>query len=225
MMDMRRVIMVCIAVAIVGGPCVVVGQTVEKSVAGEAAVESTPEATLVAAQPSAVAQFKQINIINVDEGVFEKGRLSQLKGHIEMVLVPREPEGVPQGPEGVPLEPKGVPVRLKADKATCTYATDLDTMPDKVVAEGHVDMVQGENRFQTDVAVWYSAEGKVVCEGNVEITYGESTMFAERLEHFLADERTVVTKGKGTIIPPEPVEEPVVETPEGTPEPVQDTKP
>lgn len=182
----------------------------------EAAVEEKESASVFAAgQDNVAAAYKQIDIINIDEAVIEKGRLALLKGNVKIAFIPRDPVDPPD-PTDAPAPPDP-PVTLQADGARFIYADDVDTMPAKVETEGRVIVVQGENRFATDHATWYRDEAKVLCEGNVEISYGQNKMYAESIEHYLVEERTVVVGNvRGTMVP---------ETTEETTEPVQERTP
>lgn len=231
MTDYKRIIMIACAAALVDATCMAAEQpTVEPAAAEPTAVEPTaeelaaeeePKSLFGAGQQSVAAAYKQIDIINIDEAVLEKGRLTLLKGNVKIAFIPRDPPDPPDPLD--PPAPPDPPVTLQADGAEFIYETDIDTMPSKVVTQGRVIIIQGENRFATDHATWFRDEAKVVCEGNVEISYGDSKMYADSIVHYLIEERTEVTGNvRGTVIPPPP---PPEEIPEETTETVQEPAP
>jgi len=136
---------------------------------------------------SASAQFRQVDF-SADELHIDNQRLSLLKGHVVLTLVPREPADEP--------------VTFEAGSARCLYDSEESKEPDRVVAEGTVTMVQGTYRFTTDKATWYGAEGRVLCEGDCVVTSEGGTSRAERIEYYFAtqdrDARMVAYKVDGT---------------------------
>ena len=170
--------MMCLAVTLMMAVCTV-------AVAG--AGEEQPE-QMSAEKIKASKQFRQLDIVNIDQIEFVNNRPSLMKGHVELVLIPRDP--------------KQDQVILKADRARFVYKTETATVPDEVIVEGaegsRVTVLQGTNRFTSDKATWYREEGRVLCEGNPVATYEQGTTRAERIEYFLADSRIVGYKVSGT---------------------------
>jgi len=128
-------------------------------------------------------QFKQMDVINIDEVDITNDRVL-MKGHVEIVLVPRDENNQP--------------VTFKSDSAECTYTSQQDPVPEKIVAQGNVTVVQGDNRLTTDKATWFQAEGRILCEGNPVATYKQGRTRAETIEYYLADGRIVGYKVTGT---------------------------
>ena len=148
------------------------------------AAEKEQSAEMSAGRMKASQQFKQLDIVNIDQIELVNNRPSLMKGHVELVLIPRNP--------------KREQVILKADRARCIYESEKGNIPDEVVVEGNVTVLQGTNRFTADKATWFREEGRVLCEGNSVATYEQGTTRAERIEYFLADGRIVGHKVSGT---------------------------
>jgi len=129
-------------------------------------------------------QFKQLDIVNIDRAEFVDNRPAMLEGHIEMVLIPRDQ--------------KDDQVTIKADRARWIYRSEEGTMPDEVVVEGNVTVVQGDNRLTTEQATWYQTANRIVCEGNPVARLEQTTIRAERIVYYLADGRIVAEKVTGT---------------------------
>ncbi len=125
-------------------------------------------------------QFKQLDIVNIDRAEFVGNRPAVLEGHIEMVLIPRDQ--------------KDDQVTIKADRARWIYGSEEGTMPDEVVVEGNVTVVQGDNRLTTEQATWYRTANRIVCEGNPVARLEQTTIRADRIVYYLADGRIVAEK-------------------------------
>lgn len=163
----------CLAVVLIVAVCAVA--------AAGAGNEQSEE--MSAEKMKASKQFRQLDIVNIDQMEFVNNRPSLMKGHVELVLLPRDPEQEQ--------------VILKADRARCIYKTEKGTAPDEVIVEGNVTVLQGTNRFTSDKATWFREEGRVLCEGNPVATYEQGTTRAERIEYFFADSRIVGHKVSG----------------------------
>jgi len=153
------------------------------AVAASAAEEDLSE-KMSAEKMRTSKQFKQLDIVNIDQMEFVNNRPVLMKGHVELVLLPRDP--------------KEDQVILKADRARCVYKSETAKMPDEVIIEGNVTVLQGTNRFTSDKATWYRQEGRVLCEGNPVATYAQSTIRAERIEYYLDEKRIVGYTVSGT---------------------------
>jgi len=163
----------CLTVVLTVAVCAVAVSAAEKEQAEEMSVEKM----------KASKQFKQLDIVNIDQMEFVNNRPSLMKGHVELVLIPRDP--------------KENQVILKADRARCIYKSETAKMPDEVIIEGNVTVLQGTTRFTSDKATWYRAEGRVLCEGNPVATYAQGTTRAERIEYYLDEKRIVGYKVSG----------------------------
>ncbi len=164
--------------------CLAVFLTVAVCAVAAAGAEEEQSDSMSAEKMKASRQFKQLDIVNIDRIELVNNRPSVMKGHIELVLIPRDP--------------KEEQVILKADIARCIYKSEKGNVPDEIIIEGNVTVLQGTYRLTADKATWFREEGRVLCEGNPVATYEEGTTRAERIEYFFADSRIVGHNVSGT---------------------------
>ncbi len=83
-----------------------------------------------------------------------------------------------------------------ADRVMADYGDDGKTVA-KIIAEGHVKIVQKELReARGDLAIFINEKQTVELRGNTEVLEGESTLMGERLIIYIAENRSVIAGGE-----------------------------
>lgn len=99
-------------------------------------------------------------------------------------------------------------IELRTERLDAFYAPG-DSQPERLVARGKVEVVQGDRVAHCDEAVYVRADDTVVCSGRAELVQGCDVVRGERLEFDLEREHFRVTGaasvelgGEGAACPP-----------------------
>jgi lipopolysaccharide transport protein LptA len=92
---------------------------------------------------------------------------------------------------------------LRSDRLKAFYPPG-GSQPERLVAEGSVQLVQGESRARCDHATYEVTREYLVCQGNAELQDGQNSLRGDSVEFDLAEERVVVKGNAYVVIHPEP---------------------
>lgn len=98
-------------------------------------------------------------------------------------------------------------ITLYADRLLLFIAKEGEEI-DKIVAQGHVHMVQGTREATCREAIYYHRKGKVILQGDPVVSEGNNRVHGKRIIYYI-DEQKSVAEGEGeervtvTIIPDE----------------------
>jgi lipopolysaccharide transport protein LptA len=92
---------------------------------------------------------------------------------------------------------------LRSDRLQAFYPPG-GSQPERLVAEGSVQLVQGESRARCDHATYDVTREQLVCRGNAELQDGQNSLRGDSVEFDLAEERVVVKGNASVVIHPEP---------------------
>ena len=90
-------------------------------------------------------------------------------------------------------------VTLNADRLEAIYPEGA-SQPDRLVATGHVRIVQGARRARCEEATYERADGIIMCRGRAELTEGCDRVRGHLIELDLERERVRVTGAASVVI-------------------------
>lgn len=87
-------------------------------------------------------------------------------------------------------------VTLHADRVYAEYSREAKAI-ERIEAEGHVRVVQGDREARSPRAVFFNLEQRVLLTGGADLRQGENTLHGETMNLYLRENRSVVTGGEG----------------------------
>ncbi len=92
---------------------------------------------------------------------------------------------------------------LRSDRLKAFYPPG-GSQPERLVAEGGVQLVSGERRARCDHATYDVTREHLLCVGNAELLEGENSLRGDAIEFHMAEERVVVKGHARVVVRPEP---------------------
>ena len=93
-------------------------------------------------------------------------------------------------------------ITLRSDRLEATYTRGASE-PERLVAQGHVFVDQGERQAKCDRAIYLRAEQQLTCRGHAELVQGCDIVRGESIQFDLADDRARVEGAASIVIRPE----------------------
>lgn len=87
-------------------------------------------------------------------------------------------------------------VTINSDRMTVVYAGEKREV-EKVIAQGHVRIVQKGRVASGDKATYFRKDGRVVLLGSPKVSTGDNFVQGQEITIYLDDQRSVVTGGDG----------------------------
>ena len=92
---------------------------------------------------------------------------------------------------------------LQCDRLKAFYPPG-GSQPERLVADGSVQLVRGESRARCDHATYEVTREYLVCRDNAELQDGQNSLRGDSVEFDLAEERVVVKGNAHVVLHPEP---------------------
>lgn len=92
-------------------------------------------------------------------------------------------------------------VTLRSDRLEASYPKG-ESEPERLVAQGHVSVDQGDRRARCDRAIYRRAAQRLTCSGHAELVQGCDVVRGESIEFHLADDRARVEGAASIVIRP-----------------------
>jgi lipopolysaccharide transport protein LptA len=92
---------------------------------------------------------------------------------------------------------------LRSDRLQAFYPAG-GSQPERLVADGSVQLVRGESRARCDHAIYEVTRDLLVCRGNAELQDGPNQLRGDSVEFDLAQDRVVVKGNAYVVVHPEP---------------------
>jgi len=90
-------------------------------------------------------------------------------------------------------------VKLETDRLDAYYKAG-ESQPDRLVAQGSVQVVQGDRRARCDTATFYNEDRRVTCKGHAELQQGCDLVRGEEIQFDLREERVRVVGAASVVI-------------------------
>ena len=90
-------------------------------------------------------------------------------------------------------------ITLEADRLEAFYPKGM-SRPERLEANGHVRVVQGNRRAQCETAIYDSLRQQVFCRGHAELIQGCDTVRGSEIQFDLAEERVRVIGAASVVI-------------------------
>jgi lipopolysaccharide export system protein LptA len=90
-------------------------------------------------------------------------------------------------------------VTLNADRLEAVYPQGA-SQPERLLASGHVRVVQGDRRARCDEAIYERGSQTILCRGRAEVLHGCDRVRGEEIEFDLERERVRVTGAASVVI-------------------------